>query len=72
MFGKPKEGAHALRVFNLAIVDVLLTVVAAFVISQLIHIPFWLTLLTLFIIAVVIHRLFCVNTTVNKMIFGEV
>jgi len=28
-------------------------------------------LLILFIIGIGVHRLFCVNTTINKAIFGE-
>jgi accessory gene regulator protein AgrB len=49
MFGKPGEGAHSFRIFNIAIIDVLLTILLAFVISFLTGYNFMYVLL--FIIA---------------------
>jgi len=70
IFGKPNEGLHSIRIFNLAIVDVLFTILGAYVIH--IFIPkynFWYILLLLFILGIVIHRIFCVRTTIDKLLF---
>lgn len=72
IFWKEGEGPHSIRLFNIAIVDLAVTIVAAFFISKAINKNFYLTLLVLLIIGVFIHRLFCVNTTINKLIFGEI
>lgn len=70
IFGRPNEGAHSYRFMNLAIVDVVGTIIGAFIIAKLFNWNFFLTLLILFLIGIILHRLFCVNTTVNKLIFG--
>jgi len=72
IFGRPNEGAHSYRFMNLAIVDVVGTIIVAFIIAKLFNLNFFLTLLLFFILGIILHRLFCVNTTINKMIFGIV
>jgi len=72
IFGKEGEGAHSIRFFNLAIVDVILTIIGALLISYFIKVNFFIIFLILMLIAIILHRLFCVNTTINKMIFGEI
>lgn len=72
IFGKPNEGAHSYRFFNLAIVDVILTIIGSFIIAKLFNLNFLLVLLFIFILGIIFHRLFCVNTTINKLIFGIV
>ena len=70
IFGKPNEGIHSYRFLNIAIVDVLATIVVAFLISHFTKFCFGKTLLALFLCGIVMHRLFCVKTTVDKFIFG--
>ena len=70
IFGKVGEGAHSYRVFNIAIVDVLLTILLGIII----HIvnPKWsllYILIVLFILGIVAHRLFCVRTTIDRLLF---
>ena len=72
IFGKEGEGAHKWRVFNIAIVDLALTVVLGFAISWYFHVNFALVLALLLLLGIIMHRLFCVNTTINKFIFGRV
>lgn len=72
IFGKEGEGAHSYRIMNIAIVDLAATIIAAFLIAKVIKQPFWLVLLILLIMGVIMHRMFCVNTTVNKYLFGYV
>jgi uncharacterized membrane protein len=72
ILGKPNEGVHSYRIFNIAIVDVILTVIGAMILSYVFNINFLLILILLFLLGIVLHRLFCVNTTINKFIFGVV
>jgi hypothetical protein len=71
VFGRPKEGAHALRVFDVAIVDVVLTLVFAAAVSMYFHVPAWQCALGLFALGIVAHRAFCVRTTVDKWLFPD-
>lgn len=72
VFGKEKEGVHSIRVFNIAVMDVIFTILAGMGLSAIFHWNLLYTLITLFVVAIIFHRLFCVNTTVNKLIFGDV
>ena len=69
-FGQPGEGAHSLRVFNVAVVDVLVTVLVAWIIFKLLKgsIHFLFILLSLFLAGIFVHWLFGVKTTVNKAV----
>jgi len=71
IFGKVGEGAHSYRIFNIAIVDTGLTVLAAYIIYLFLpKYNFWYILLGLFIFGIIVHRAFCVRTTLDKVIFG--
>ena len=72
IFGKEKKGLHRYRVFNLAIVDVIGTFIIAFGLAYLFKWSLWITIICTFGMAIVLHRLFCVNTTINRIIFGSV
>lgn len=69
MFGSPGKGIHSYRLFDLAIVDVFMTVLFAYFIHWYFRFSFWLVLLILFLFGIVMHRLFCVRTTVDKLLF---
>jgi len=49
-----------------------MTIVAAFVISYLSKYSFFYTLLFLFVLGIILHRLFCVRTTIDKLLFPNV
>jgi hypothetical protein len=72
IFGRPREGAHAYRIFDIAVVDVTATIVVAYVCSRLFGVVFWKSLVALFIIGILSHRAFCVRTTVDKWVFPNV
>jgi len=72
IFGEPGTGIHSYRLFNIAIVDLLVTIVAAIVISEIFKCNMWIVLLAVFLLGIFVHRLFCVNTTVNQWVFGTV
>jgi hypothetical protein len=69
ILGKPGTGLHSYRFMNIAIVDVLLTLLLAFVISYYTKYSFLYVSITLFILGILIHRLFCVRTTIDKLLF---
>jgi hypothetical protein len=70
IFGKPNKGIHRYRIFNITIVDVLLTILLALFISYIFKFNFWIILLIIFLIGIIIHRMFCVRTTLDKILFS--
>jgi len=70
LFGKVKEGPHSYRIFNIAIVDVLATIIGGVIIAHFGHFTLWKVLAILFISGILLHRLFCVRTTVDKWLFS--
>ena len=71
MFCKPNEGVHSLRLFDIAFVDVLFTLLGALIIHYTLEYNFWFVLIILFIIGIIAHHIFCVDTTINKLLFGK-
>lgn len=67
--GKPGKGIHSYRFMGVAIADVIMTVIGALLISFLIKKSFLLVLIILFILGIILHRLFCVRTTIDKLLF---
>jgi Na+/melibiose symporter-like transporter len=67
--GIPKKGIHSYRFMGLAIADVILTIIASLIISFFTKKPFLLVLIILFILGIILHRLFCVRTTIDKLLF---
>ena len=68
--GKPKTGIHSYRIFNIAIADVIMTIIASLIISYFFKFNFWITLIVLFLLGILLHRIFCVKTTIDKMLFS--
>jgi len=68
IFGKPKEGVHSYRLFNIAIVDLGLTLIGAYIISLIFNIAYWKSAIGLLILGTVAHLLFCVDTTITKAV----
>lgn len=72
IFGKPNEGLHSIRLFDIAIIDVILTIMAAYLLNIILGgNNFILILIVLFASGIFLHRLFCVRTTVDKYLFGS-
>jgi hypothetical protein len=76
-FGKPGEGSHRYRFLDFAIVDVVATIVVAYIIHLLLTffgfiVNFWILLTCIFILGIFLHRLFGVRTTIDKMLFKNV
>ena len=77
IFGEIGTGAHSIRIFNIAIVDVILTILGGILIQTIllqwfhIYIELTIVLVSLFILGIILHRMFCVRTTVDKLLFKK-
>jgi len=73
IFGKPGKGVHRFRVCNLAIVDILLTVLLAKIIQVGVfpYISYSIVLLCTFVLGIFMHLLFGVQTPIQKFLFGK-
>jgi len=69
MLGVPNQGIHSYRLFGVAIADVLMTIVGAYIIHRVFRVKFITTLIVLFLLGIFLHRIFCVRTTVDKRLF---
>lgn len=70
ILGKPKKGIHSYRLFNIAVADVALTLIVSKLISVYTKIPVYKTFIVLFLLGILLHRLFCVRTTIDKLLFN--
>jgi len=70
--GVPGKGIHSYRLFGVAIVDVIMTIVGAGLISYFAKYSFLYTLIIVFSLGIILHRLFCVRTTIDKILFPNV
>lgn len=69
ILGEPGKGIHSYRLFGVAIADVTMTIIAAALISYFLKYSFVTTLIILFILGIVLHKIFCVKTTIDKLLF---
>jgi Na+/melibiose symporter-like transporter len=76
ILGEPNKGIHSYRFFGVSIMDVLMTIVGALLLSLFFQsktvsfqTQFLITLGILFISGIILHHLFCVRTTVDKLLF---
>lgn len=80
IFGAEKTGPHKYRFLGIAIVDLVFTIIGSGIIAAFISyftrynffIVFAIVFIIMIILGIIFHRLFCVNTTINKLIFGVV
>uniref|UniRef100_A0A6C0JJB3 Uncharacterized protein n=1 Tax=viral metagenome TaxID=1070528 RepID=A0A6C0JJB3_9ZZZZ len=67
--GIPNEGAHK-HYYGVAMFDTVGTIVVGIILSFLFKWNTILTIAVLFILGIILHRLFCVRTTVDKILFS--
>jgi len=70
VFGKPNTGVHSYRLFNIAIVDVVMTIIVGIILSKIFHVNVYVLTFCLFLAGIILHRVFCVKTTVDVLLFG--
>ena len=68
MLGAPNTGLHSIRLFDIAIFDVTLTILLGVLLAYYLKINFWICLVILFIVGEFLHYIFCVDTTFIKIL----
>lgn len=69
IFGEPRTGAHAHRVLDIAIVDLLLTHIVALIIAIIFKQNFFVVSACLLGLSIIMHRIFGVRTKVDTILF---
>ena len=67
IFGEPRTGLHAIRIFDLAIVDILLTLLGAYFAKSYVKLSLMKTFFLMWAIGTALHILFCVKTPITKL-----
>lgn len=69
IFGPPRTGVHAVRILDVAVVDAVLALALASAIAKATKWSLLRSALITFILGIVLHRAFCVRTTLDKVLF---
>ena len=68
IFGKPGTGVHSYRILDTAVVDYVMTLAGAVLLTKVTKIPLVLTTILLLVLGIVFHVLFGVNTNSVKFL----
>lgn len=71
VLGVPGKGVHSLRVGGFALVDILGSFGLAWLLHRWTGLGFGASCLLVFGLGIALHRLFCVSTTLDHMLFGR-
>ena len=66
--GIPAQGFHT-HFLGVAILDVIGTIILAEILAHVFNWNIYLTLIAVFLTGIVLHRMFCVRTTLDKILF---
>jgi hypothetical protein len=66
--GIPGKGVHT-HIMDFAWRDIVSTIVGGIILSLLFKWNMVYTIIILFILGIILHRIFCVRTTLDKMLF---
>ena len=67
LLGIPSKGIH-FHIFGIAIMDVIMTIIGGILLAYIFKWNYFWTILILFVLGIILHRLFCVRTTIDKLI----
>jgi len=67
--GKPGTGIHSLRIGGIAVGDTLIVFLICIIISYIFNYSLLITTIGIFLLGIIVHRFFCVRTTVDKLLF---
>lgn len=70
--GVPEKGFHESRLFGLAANDLIGTLIFITGFSYISGYSLMSVFIIVLILTVLVHRIFCVNTALNKKIFGSI
>lgn len=71
LFGKPNAGIRQYRILGITIFDTVVVVIIGFLISYFSKISIFTVLVVLFISGIIAHRLFCVRSGIDKLLFYD-
>lgn len=71
-FGKPRTGIHSLRFLDVAVWDVVMTIIVSVGVSLLFNIRVVYTMAFVFLLGIFLHRLFCVQTKIDTLLFKNI
>ena len=71
MFGEPGKttGLRQYRIFGIVIMDTLMVLAFAYLLSLWNGYPFLTNALGMFVLGIIAHRIFCVRTAVDRFLF---
>jgi len=72
VIGVPGVGIHSHRIFNVAYVDVSVVLLASILLAWAMHWSYIKTIVGMFIFGIIVHRIFNVKSTVDKLVFPYV
>ena len=70
LFGEPGKGIREWRIFNLSIVDFIGAIILGLILSKLFNTSKIGGVFLSFILGLIFHKLFCVETTLNRLLFN--
>ena len=70
IIGKPREGVRSIRFLGIAVVDSLVTLLTALLFSWIYKIHVFYTVIPLFFSGIILHRMFCVDTGIDRLLFS--
>jgi len=68
IFGEPNTGVHSIRILGIAIIDVILTVIVAFITTYFSGLPFLLSFIDWFFLGETLHFFFGTPTAFLKIL----
>jgi len=71
IFGEVGKGIHSYRVFGIAYMDAIFTIIGALFLYWIMKWNYIYTIIGAFILGIILHHLFCVRTTVDKYLFPD-
>jgi hypothetical protein len=71
-FGRLGTGIHSYRIMNIAVLDFGVTAAVAYLLSLIFKTRFLHTFIVFFLFGIIVHRAFCVRTTIDKLVFPNV
>ena len=57
------------RIGGIRVMDVIVTIISAAILSYVFKLPIYVTLPVLFVIGIILHRVFGIRTTIDKWLF---
>ena len=69
ILGKPREGIRKYRIFDFSIMDTVVVILFGYFISWYMKWNLVYVLVLLFTLGIILHRLFCVRSRIDKLLF---